>query len=290
MIKYIFLEVYYRSLYTILLILFLNTYKYFSQGFQLEFFSGLLTSNFQALDFNFNENLNYDYDDFHFDYKKQTIECNEQSLSMKTSLNNLFFLYKTSQNANQISIVDNVYNLLDENIIKKSAALNFSFSGDNDWYKSLKDINIVMSSLKIKTDFLALSKDLVPWPHFNSSYNLSNIGYFNPNIVSLNESKSWHYLFMSTVNYFHCLSVNQNILHSLIIYEIFLYSSLFILIHFLHFIKSGLFNYQHSKLIKLHLFFIIIAVLCNQQNILLYISSLEEIRLERLDSELKIQF
>lgn len=53
MVTPILLEVYYRSFYIASVFLFVQCFSYFTQGFQLEFFSGLFVTNFQAVDFNF---------------------------------------------------------------------------------------------------------------------------------------------------------------------------------------------------------------------------------------------
>nr|YP_009183735.1 hypothetical protein [Ulva prolifera]ALN38265.1 hypothetical protein [Ulva prolifera]QZJ45958.1 hypothetical protein [Ulva prolifera] len=53
----ILLEICYRNLYIASVFLLMQCFLYFTQGFQLEFFSGLFVTNFQAVDFNFYNNI-----------------------------------------------------------------------------------------------------------------------------------------------------------------------------------------------------------------------------------------
>jgi hypothetical protein len=53
--KSILLEIYYRSAYIIVTICLIECFSYLMQGPQLEYFSGLFTFNYQAIDFNFIE-------------------------------------------------------------------------------------------------------------------------------------------------------------------------------------------------------------------------------------------
>ena len=53
----ILLEICYRNFYIASVFFFIQGFSYFTQGFQLEFFSGLFVTNFQAVDFNFHNNI-----------------------------------------------------------------------------------------------------------------------------------------------------------------------------------------------------------------------------------------
>nr|UCS09829.1 hypothetical protein [Percursaria percursa] len=55
----ILLEIYYRSFYIASVFVFVQCFSYFTQGFQLEFFSGLFVTNFQAVDFNFYNDIKH---------------------------------------------------------------------------------------------------------------------------------------------------------------------------------------------------------------------------------------
>lgn len=57
--KFILFEVYYRVFYTIGAIGIVECFSYFVQGHQLEYFSGLLALHYQAIDFNFYEDLKH---------------------------------------------------------------------------------------------------------------------------------------------------------------------------------------------------------------------------------------
>nr|YP_009424213.1 hypothetical protein [Ulva flexuosa]AQS79878.1 hypothetical protein [Ulva flexuosa]ATP01436.1 hypothetical protein [Ulva flexuosa]AZP40209.1 hypothetical protein [Ulva flexuosa] len=53
----ILLEICYRNFYIASVFLLMQCFSYFTQGFQLEFFSGLFVTSFQAVDFNFYNNI-----------------------------------------------------------------------------------------------------------------------------------------------------------------------------------------------------------------------------------------
>nr|YP_010437051.1 hypothetical protein NQY40_mgp31 [Ulva meridionalis]UTA96525.1 hypothetical protein [Ulva meridionalis]UTA96583.1 hypothetical protein [Ulva meridionalis] len=55
----ILLEICYRNFYIGFVFLLMQCFSYFTQGFQLEFFSGLFVTSFQAVDFNFYNNIIY---------------------------------------------------------------------------------------------------------------------------------------------------------------------------------------------------------------------------------------
>ena len=57
--KFILFEVYYRVFYTMGAIGIVECFSYFVQGHQLEYFSGLLALHYQAIDFNFYEDLKH---------------------------------------------------------------------------------------------------------------------------------------------------------------------------------------------------------------------------------------
>lgn len=54
---FVLFEIYYRIFYVILAISIVECFSYFIQGHQLEFFSGLLTFSYQAVDFDFYEDF-----------------------------------------------------------------------------------------------------------------------------------------------------------------------------------------------------------------------------------------
>nr|WVH39686.1 hypothetical protein [Ulva dactylifera] len=53
----ILLEICYRNFYIASVFLLMQCFSYFTQGFQLEFFSGVFITSFQAVDFNFNNSI-----------------------------------------------------------------------------------------------------------------------------------------------------------------------------------------------------------------------------------------
>ena len=59
MVTIILLEICYRNFYIAFVFLLMQCFSYFTQGFQLEFFSGVFVTNIQAVDFNFYSDIKH---------------------------------------------------------------------------------------------------------------------------------------------------------------------------------------------------------------------------------------
>nr|YP_009546838.1 hypothetical protein [Ulva expansa]AYO97760.1 hypothetical protein [Ulva expansa]AYP41038.1 hypothetical protein [Ulva expansa] len=59
MVTTILLEICYRNFYIACVFILMQCFSYFTQGFQLEYFSGLFVTNVQAVDFNFYSDINH---------------------------------------------------------------------------------------------------------------------------------------------------------------------------------------------------------------------------------------
>ena len=87
----ILLEICYRNLYIASVFLFMQGFSYFTEGFQLEFFSGLFVTNFQAVDFNFHNNIMY----HSFTFEKLSYQPDTEELlsgALKSTQNNYDYL------------------------------------------------------------------------------------------------------------------------------------------------------------------------------------------------------
>ncbi len=87
----ILLEICYRNLYIASVFLFMQGFSYFTEGFQLEFFSGLFVTNFQAVDFNFHNNIMY----HSFTFEKLSYQPDTKELlsgALKSTQNNYDYL------------------------------------------------------------------------------------------------------------------------------------------------------------------------------------------------------
>nr|YP_010003100.1 hypothetical protein JXX85_mgp21 [Ulva sp. TM708]AZP40133.1 hypothetical protein [Ulva sp. TM708] len=65
MVTTILLEICYRNFYIACVFILMQCFSYFTQGFQLEYFSGLFVTNVQAVDFNFYSDIKHNYKQNH---------------------------------------------------------------------------------------------------------------------------------------------------------------------------------------------------------------------------------
>nr|YP_009420532.1 hypothetical protein [Ulva pertusa]ASO76195.1 hypothetical protein [Ulva pertusa]ASO76236.1 hypothetical protein [Ulva pertusa] len=61
MVTTILLEICYRNFYIACVFILMQCFSYFTQGFQLEYFSGLFVTNVQAVEFNFYSDIQHNY-------------------------------------------------------------------------------------------------------------------------------------------------------------------------------------------------------------------------------------
>ena len=82
MVTTILLEICYRNFYIASVFLLIQCFSYFTQGLQLEFFSGLFVTNIQAVDFNFYSDVNpFEKLNYQTETEQQLLPLQQQRLS-----------------------------------------------------------------------------------------------------------------------------------------------------------------------------------------------------------------
>lgn len=104
--------------------------------------------------------------------------------------------------------------------------------------------------------------------------------------LTTNEAKAWFYLFILYLSYFHCVELNKIILYYLLTYTKIVHVIIFIIGQSWGIFLPGLLQMNGLRVIFVVLLFPLVTAVFNQQLFLLVVSSVKELQLEPLDSEL----
>ena len=254
--KLVVLELSYRILYLLLSLFLFYCFSYFNQGVQLEYFSGLFVNEYQAIDFNCDENIRHE-------------------------LNNMLnFLIEEKQHISQ-----NVFQTSSASQNKKTLIEMVNPCKGSE----MTGIIVYTDFLKPRFFFLGMGGEL-QGDIQNLKSSLNNESFLE--FANQNESKTWAYLFVSSLTYFYCLQLNVTYTNGFVVRNMLSYFCLIFCIQFTALIAPGLLKQQRGYCNLVHLLtaVTVLSLIGNQNLFFMLINSIYELTLEPLDSELQIGF
>jgi hypothetical protein len=222
---------------------------YFTHGLQLEYFSGVFTASHQALEFNYN----------------LSIEIIEQQEG-KCSIEPADIISGTTAKTPYLQSFCSFFNFFI--LFEPIPRLLFE-----EW-----------------TNFLPLQeqRQKLGWV-IESSGKLNQLDYsrsfYN---LSTNEGKSWFYLWITFLSYFFCLELSTVYLQCLLVYSKTIYIGLFIAMQVYSLLSPATLKQERRGFWLLASLLSLVYIAFNQHGILLLAGTLEEYRLEQLDSQIVV--
>ena len=258
-----------RILYTSCLLTLLYCFSYLNQGLQHDYFSGIFSSHYQAVDFNSYENVCREL--------VRILECDVENRHQTGC--------ELPENSCSSYEVGTSYCETVESEVRSS---NFKLEKKQSFFSSQAFIELFLREALVD-EIIIRDKDNSSLKYYTNAREQCKQSFIG--VANQNESKSWSYMFISSLTYFYCVSFKIIYVCQFSVRNVLSYILLFFYIQLNAHITPGLLKKQRNTLPRgiEHVIIIILVPLLNNQNFFFGCINIEdELTLEPLDSELQI--
>ncbi len=270
-----------RIMYSSCLLALLYCFSYLNQGLQHDYFSGIFSSHYQAVDFNSYENARCEL--------VRILECDVEN-KYRTVCEHDHSSHSSYEVKKKSSYRDW------EDVESEVRSPNFEFEKKRPFLFLVANTQAFFDPELFRPGaFFELDEIIVnDKDNSNLKYYINAREQYKQSFIDVanqNESKSWSYMFMSSLTYFYCLSFKIVYVCEFSVRNVLSYILLFFCIQLNAHITPGLLK-KHRNMLRRgieHVMIIILLPLLNNQNFFFgHINIEDELMLELLDSELQI--